>query len=100
MIAYYGVVAVSITGSPESATPLLLRSAKNVRVATLELVSDISVIDSVQLVLGQSGAPGIGVVGGAVLTVMVRFPFLMSLPGMATLPDTSDGAGFCPGTLD
>src|SRR6266516_6333101 len=56
-----------------------------------------SVMVSVQLVFGHPGAPGIGVVGGEVVTLNATFPFLTSLAGMPTLPDTVTRAGFCPG---
>ena len=61
------------------------------------LVNDMSVIISVHDELGQSGAPGIGVVGEFVVTLNGVFPFLTSLPGIETLPVTVTGAGFCPG---
>ena len=61
------------------------------------LVNDMSAIISVHDELGQSGAPGIGVVGEFVLTLNGVFPFLTSLPGIDTLPVTVTGAGFCPG---
>ena len=38
---------------------------------------------SVQLMLGQSGAPAIGVTGGWVVTLNGVVPFLISLAGMA-----------------
>ena len=63
------------------------------------LVNAISVIVSLQLELGQSGAPGIGDAGARVVTLNGVLPFLISLAGIATLPVTSTGAGFCPGTL-
>jgi len=61
------------------------------------LVNDMSVIISVHDELGQSGAPGIGVVGEFVVTLNGVLPFLISLAGMDTLPVTVTGAGFCPG---
>jgi len=61
------------------------------------LVNDMSAIISVHDELGQSGAPGIGVVGEFVVTLNGVFPFLTSLPGIDTLPVTVTGAGFCPG---
>ena len=47
-----------------------------------------SVMASVHFELGQSGAPGIGVAGGFVVTVNVALPFLTADPGMATEPVT------------
>lgn len=47
------------------------------------LVNDRSVIFSVQFVLGQSGAPGMMVTGGTVVTSKGVFPFLSSLSGIA-----------------
>jgi len=61
------------------------------------LVKDMSVITSVHIALGQSGAPGIGVVGEFVVTLNGVFPFLTSLAGIDRLPVTVTGAGFCPG---
>ncbi|SRR6266498_4799936 len=61
------------------------------------LVKERSVIDSVQLEFGQSGAPAIGVVGGFVVTVKVTLPFLTSDAGIASDPETETGAGFRPG---
>jgi hypothetical protein len=63
------------------------------------LVNARSVMRSVHDEFGQSGAPGIGVVGGWVVTANVTLPFLTSLAGMDWLPVTCTGAGFCPGTL-
>ena len=60
------------------------------------LLKERSVIDSVQLELGQSGAPGIGLVGGFVMTVNVTFPFFTSDAGIASDPETETGAGFWP----
>ncbi len=56
-----------------------------------------SVMISVHEELGQSGAPGIGVVGEFVVTLNGVLPFLSSLAGIDTLPVTVTGAGFCPG---
>ena len=53
------------------------------------IVADVnatSVMFSVQLDPGQSGAPGIGVTGGFVVVVIVTFPFLMALAGIAVAP--------------
>lgn len=64
------------------------------------IVADVnarSVISSVQLGFGQSGEPGIGVTGAFVVTANPTFPFLISLAGIAWLPDTVIGAGFWPG---
>lgn len=66
------------------------------------IVADVkarSSIDSVQLVLGQSGAPGMSVGGAVVVTLNGVQPFLISLAGIACDPDTVIGAGFCPGAL-
>src|SRR5690242_5542462 len=52
---------------------------------------------SVQFAFGQPGAPGIGDVGGVVVTVNVVLPFLTSEAGIACEPATETGAGFCPG---
>src|SRR3982751_5041140 len=52
---------------------------------------------SVQLLFGQSGAPGTGVVGDAVLTLKLRFPFLMLEDGSACAPLRVTSAGFWPG---
>ena len=60
-------------------------------------VNAMSVMFSVQLGFGQSGAPGIGVTGGAVVVVIVTLPFLMSLLGTAVDPVTVTGAGLWPG---
>jgi len=64
---------------------------------TVALTKARSVMISVQLEFGHSGAPGIGFVGGEVVTLNATFPFLTSLAGMPTLPDTVTRAGFCPG---
>src|SRR5207245_11504098 len=61
------------------------------------LMNDMSVMISVHEELGQSGAPGIGVVGEFVVTLNGVLPFLSSLVGIDTLPVTVTGAGFCPG---
>src|SRR5438445_4301726 len=61
------------------------------------LMNDMSVMISVHDELGQSGAPGIGVVGEFVVTLNGALPFLSSLAGIDTLPVTVTGAGFCPG---
>ena len=61
------------------------------------LVKDMSVMISVHAELGQSGAPGIGLTGGFVVTLNGVLPFLISLAGMDTLPVTVTGAGLCPG---
>jgi len=58
------------------------------------LVNDMSVMISVQLVLGHPGAPGIGDVGALVVTVNGVLPFIISLAGIASLPVTVIGAGF------
>jgi hypothetical protein len=47
-----------------------------------------SVMASVHCGLGQSGAPGIGLVGGFVTTVNDALPFLIADAGMATEPVT------------
>jgi len=60
------------------------------------LMNDMSVMISVHEELGQSGAPGIGVVGEFVVTLNGVLPFLSSLAGIDTLPVTVTGAGFCP----
>src|SRR6266849_10702212 len=64
---------------------------------TVALTKARSVMVSVQLEFGHSGAPGIGLVGGEVVTPNATFPFLTSWAGMPTLPDTVTRAGFCPG---
>ena len=56
-----------------------------------------SLMLSVQFGFGQPGAPGMGVVGAVVTTENVVVPFLISEAGIATLPVTVVGAGFCPG---
>jgi hypothetical protein len=64
------------------------------------MVADVnatSVIVSVHCTPGQSGAPGIGVVGANVVVEMVTFPFLMSLAGTAVVPVKVTSAGFWPG---
>ncbi len=61
------------------------------------LVNARSVIDSVQFVLGQSGAPAIIVGGATVVTAKGVVPFLIALAGIASDPLTVIGAGFCPG---
>src|SRR6266508_5519427 len=61
------------------------------------LLNVTSVMSSVHFGFGQSGAPGIGVTGPAVSTLQDRFPFLISLPGMASTPVSTASAGFCPG---
>jgi hypothetical protein len=58
------------------------------------LVKLMPVMFSVHDVFGQSGEPGIGVVGGSVVTRNATLPFLISLAGMASLPVTCTGAGF------
>ncbi len=59
-----------------------------------------SVIVSVQLLPGQSGAPGIGFGdGGLVVTLNATFPFFTADAGIDSLPVTVTGAGFCPGGL-
>jgi hypothetical protein len=60
------------------------------------LVKDRSVISSVHIVLGQPGAPGMGVTGGFVVTENATLPFLTSDAGIASEPETVTGAGFCP----
>ena len=50
------------------------------------LVNDMSVIISVHDELGQSGAPGIGVVGEFVVTLNGVLPFLSSLIQVVTEP--------------
>ena len=47
------------------------------------LVNARSVMSSVQLEFGQSGAPAIGDTGGCVVTLNGVVPFLISLAGMA-----------------
>src|SRR5262245_20033600 len=61
------------------------------------LVNARSVIVSVHWVLGQPGAPGITDGGATVTTSKGVLPFLISDAGMASLPLTVMGAGFCPG---
>ena len=56
-----------------------------------------SVMSSVQLGLGQPGAPGIGVTGPSVVTENATLPFLISDAGIDWLPLTVTGAGFWPG---
>jgi len=57
-------------------------------------VNATSVIVSVHLVFGQPGAPGIGLVGGAVVVEIVTFPFLMSPALTGVAPVVVTGAGF------
>src|SRR5215471_12462286 len=61
------------------------------------LVNCRSVIASVQLGSGQSGAPGIGLVGGRVVTLNDTVPFLISEAGSDRVPATDTGARFWPG---
>lgn len=61
------------------------------------LVNIMSTMVSVQLEFGQSGAPGIGVVGASVNTLNGVLPFFISLSGIDNVPVTTTGAGFCPG---
>src|SRR5215216_5229943 len=61
------------------------------------LVNAKSVIVSVQLEPGQSGAPSIGLGGGSVVTSKWTLPLSISSLGIDTLPLTSASAGFCPG---
>ncbi len=62
------------------------------------LVNDTSVIVSVQFFeFGQPGAPGIGFVGGLVVTLKATLPFLTWDAGMAWDPVKVTGAGLCPG---
>ena len=49
---------------------------------------------SLQFVLGQPGAPGIGLTGAIVVTLKATLPFLISPSGIVWLPDTVTGAGF------
>lgn len=61
------------------------------------LVKDMSMIASVQLEPGQSGAFGIGFgVGGFVVTVNATVPFLISDAGIDVEPVTVTCAGFFP----
>jgi hypothetical protein len=60
-------------------------------------VNNRSSIVSVQLGLGQPGAPAIVAGGGSVRTENGRLPFLISLAGIAIAPATVIGEGFCPG---
>lgn len=82
------------TSSPASNVPFWFESWKSVIVAD---VNAMSVMFSVHCGFGQSGAPGIGVVGGLVVVLIVTFPFLMSPAGIAVDPVTLTSAGFCPG---
>src|SRR5947209_978788 len=52
---------------------------------------------SIQFGLGQPGAPGIGDVGATVTTLKETLPFFISSAGIACVPCTLIGAGFCPG---
>ena len=61
------------------------------------LVKARSSIVSVQLGLGQSGAPAMIGSGGNVVTLKGVVPFLISSAGIAWLPITVRGAGFWPG---
>src|SRR4029434_10496068 len=64
------------------------------------IVADVnarSVISSVQLAFGQSGAPGIRVWGAFVVSENARFPFLIALAGNAWLPVTVICARFWAG---
>jgi len=75
--------------------PLEFAGWKTVIVA---LVNARSVIVSVHFELGHCGAPGIGLVGGSVVTWNATFPFLsIDSEGMNWPPLTVVGAGFCPG---
>lgn len=64
-------------------------------------VNAISTIVSVQFVFGQFGAPAMGEGGGFDVTINAALPLLIALAfalaGIATLPVTVTGAGFCPG---
>ncbi len=60
----------------------------------IALVNATSVIVSVQFTPGQSGAFGIGVCGGCVVTVNDTLPFLISVAGIASEPFSVTGAGF------
>ena len=67
------------------------------RTVIVALVKAISVIFSVHEVPGQSGAPGIGVVGESVVTLNGVLPFLSWPAGISVLPVTDTCAGLCPG---
>ena len=57
-----------------------------------------SVMTSVQPLLGQSGAPGMGLTGGLVVRLNDALPFLIAPAGIDWgVADTATGAGFCPG---
>jgi len=58
------------------------------------LVNAMFVMLSVHDEFGQSGAPGMGVAGGDVVTLKLTLPFLTSLAGIDSLPVTCTGAGF------
>jgi len=61
------------------------------------LVKATFVIVSVQLELGQPGAPWIGLVGGFVVTENVTLPLMIDDFGIDCEPVSVTDAGFCPG---
>src|SRR5262249_44863239 len=67
------------------------------------IVADVncrSMMFSVQLLLGQSGAPATGVAGGLVVRLNEVLPFLISEAGIDSgVAATETGAGLCPGGL-
>jgi hypothetical protein len=64
------------------------------------LVNCRSVMASVQLLPGQSGAPATTVGGGLVVRLNGVFPFLISEAGIDSgVADTATGAGLRPGGL-
>jgi hypothetical protein len=66
---------------------------------SVALVNATSVMSSVQLEFGQSGAPGTGLGGPPVMTLNPTLPFLIEDPGIAWAPVKVTEAGFCPGGL-
>jgi len=81
------------TSSPGSNVPFPFESWNNVIVAD---VNAMSVMVSVHCGFGQSGAPGIGVVGAVVVVEIVTLPFLMAPAGTAVDPVTVTAAGLWP----
>jgi hypothetical protein len=52
------------------------------------------VISAVQLLFGQPASAAVGWSGGLVVTLKLRFPFLISLAGTDWFPVTVSSAGF------
>src|SRR5205807_2273026 len=96
-LMFFVEITPSVVGEPKAQLTVSTTVPGGCSTVIVALVNATSVMSSVQLAFGQSGAPGIGVTGASVVTEKGVLPFLISLAGIACVPVNVTGAGFWPG---